>query len=184
MYVPESLIQACRKVQVVDHFLLQVGAREEAISHRLAVYLEPYFSGFQIDCEYNKSEESPKKIFNEPDYTCHNLLRDEHLGVLKKMWFEGSSTGHGIRPDIAVHRRGLTELQHNLLVVECKLGIPSTPTERLHYDWAILRLNEFTSDGQPYTYQYGALVTFQADSMPTVKLFQNRARPINLPVIE
>ena len=37
-----------------DRKLLEYEAHEQAISHRIAVYLEPSFKGYHIDCEYNR----------------------------------------------------------------------------------------------------------------------------------
>jgi hypothetical protein len=65
--------------------------KEEALSHRLGVYLQELFPDHIVDCEYNK--------YGEAGY--------------KKM-----GLGKGIRPDIIAHHRGLQD--HNLFVVEVK----------------------------------------------------------------
>ncbi len=170
-------MQACEKVHVVDHFLIAVDAREETLSHRLAVYLEPFFPGFHVDCEYDKSEEGPKKIVVEPDFSCQNLLDELKQKAVKAKWDDRANTRHGLRPDVIIHRRGLSDIEHNMLIVECKIG---TPDELDHW-WALLRLNEFTSGRQKFTYQYGALVIFQPDAMPEGTLFQHDAAPISWP---
>ncbi len=43
-----------------DADLLKRDVREEAISHRLAVYLEPLFPDYNVDAEYNKHGDDPK----------------------------------------------------------------------------------------------------------------------------
>ena len=44
--------------------LLRVDIYEPTISHRIAVYLEDLFPGFDIDCEYNKTLLGDKKDVN------------------------------------------------------------------------------------------------------------------------
>ncbi len=65
---------------------------EQALSHRLAFHLENsgFFSGYQIDCEYNRYEERVKK----------------------------NASGKPIRPDILVHIRGVQS--HNLMIIQAK----------------------------------------------------------------
>jgi hypothetical protein len=74
MAVEEILLEVCLAVQMADHVLLEIKAREETLSHRLGVYLEPYFSKFSVDCEYNKADDEPKRFLAQPDFTCQNLL--------------------------------------------------------------------------------------------------------------
>lgn len=76
-----------------DNELLREGL-EWAISHRIAVYLEPFFNGWNIDCEYTKMG--------------HNF-KTKH-----------DSNGDYTRPDIVIHRRGLESKEMNLLVIELK----------------------------------------------------------------
>lgn len=78
-----------------DLGLLEIDASEWAIAHRLAVYLEEYFEGWNIDCEYNRVGLSGA--------TKHNAR-----GAYK-------------RPDIVIHHRGMVEKEHNLLVIEIKV---------------------------------------------------------------
>jgi len=68
---------------------------EWAIAHRLAVYIERHFTGWNIDCEYIKMG---------PEYkTKHN------------------SDGDYKRPDIIIHKRGRVDTDSNLLVIEIKM---------------------------------------------------------------
>ena len=41
---------------------LQEGSSERSFAHRLAVYMEPYFEGWDIDCEYNRQRMIPKEL--------------------------------------------------------------------------------------------------------------------------
>lgn len=55
-------------------------ANERSITHKLAEHMKGQFSGWQVDCEYNRRESGPKRL----------------KGTL-------------VLPDIIVHRRGIPE---------------------------------------------------------------------------
>ena len=75
-----------------DMSLLAIGTHEQGICHRLAVYLEPWFSAYNVDCEYNRMQSKVKRV-----------LVDEEKRI--------------VRPDILVHER---MSNHNCLAVEAK----------------------------------------------------------------
>jgi hypothetical protein len=75
--VRKRLWLAAQQLFLHDRYLLKHGVMECAISHRLAVYLEIGFPGWDVDCEFNKDGDDPK-------------LADVC----------------GWRPDVIVHRRG------------------------------------------------------------------------------
>jgi hypothetical protein len=114
-----------------DPELLRDGL-EWAISHRLAVYLESFFNGWSVDCEYTKMGHEFK--------TKHD------------------SNAKYKRPDIVIHKRGLTSKENNLLVIEVKF--------RNNDGFDFGKLEEFTS--KPYgarifQYQYGLAISFQPE---------------------
>lgn len=75
--IRESLLFAVRKALMKDWDLIALGCHEQAIAHRIALYLETRFAGFNTDCEYNR-----------------------------KMYLtKTNSVGNRIRPDILVHKR-------------------------------------------------------------------------------
>ncbi len=176
MYVEEALKSACQKLMVNDVFLLTNNAHEQAVSHRLAVYLEPHFPSFHVDCEYNKMEDLPKVLLEEPKYEEHNLVPEGMRKVLKDRWAEGSIFV-GRRPDVIVHRRGLSKPEHNLLVVECKIEEPRLKGEIEEYFWSILKVNEFTAERQLFKYQYGAFIVFKAKGSPSGYFFTRGSQP-------
>jgi hypothetical protein len=96
---------AISKFYARDLKLLDIGASEWAIAHRIAVYLEEYFQGWNIDCEYNR------------------------------VWLSGATKrnadGDYKRPDIVIHHRGMVEKEHNLLVIEIKVDNSSDDYTKL-----------------------------------------------------
>jgi hypothetical protein len=73
--------------------LLPVDIYEPTINHRIAVYLEDLFPGFDVDCEYNKTLLGKKKDMN----------------------------GKKIRPDIIIHTR-MTNAANSVMVEVKKSG--------------------------------------------------------------
>jgi len=111
-----------------DSKLFDIKASEWAVAHRIAVYLEKYFEGWNIDCEYNK-------------VGMRGTTKHDADGAYK-------------RPDINVHHRGMTEKEHNLLVIEVK--IKNTPED-------YSKLRDFTSapcQNRPFQYRYGLALSF------------------------
>ncbi|MBL3591232.1 MAG: hypothetical protein JMN24_15785 [gamma proteobacterium endosymbiont of Lamellibrachia anaximandri] len=78
--------------------LLTNNSSEQAITHRLAVMLEQNFNGWNVDCEYNRNQDTIKRL----RYTISPDRPIEERDVV---------------PDIIVHKR-MTE--NNLLVIEVK----------------------------------------------------------------
>jgi len=95
--------------------LLELNVTERALSHHLARYLgELVPKDFNVDCEYNRHSEIPKRLNLSP--------RQAHDREIR------ATT---VFPDIIVHKRDSD--QANLLVLEMK-----KPGENLEYDEAKL----------------------------------------------
>jgi hypothetical protein len=78
-----AVTRSCRKLLNRDLMLLAIGAHEQAICHRLAVYLEP-FSALNVDCEYNRQRVHPKSIRDgriKPDILIHKRM-DNRFNVM------------------------------------------------------------------------------------------------------
>jgi hypothetical protein len=120
-----------RKLYRNDADLLREGL-EWAVSHRLAFYLEEYFAGWNIDCEYTKMGHEFK--------TKHDSNRNYK------------------RPDIVIHKRGLTSKEKNLLAIEVKV--------KNNDGFDFIKLREFTSEPcntRIFQYQFGLAISFQPE---------------------
>ena len=98
--VSQKLTNALNHLVHNDAFLLESNANERSISHRLAVYLEHEFIGWDVDCEYNRQMRDPKRL---------------HLNIEPNN--SADTVGKTVFPDIIIHRRGTSD---NLLVIEIK----------------------------------------------------------------
>lgn len=98
--VEEQLNVALGLLYTQDAYLLNVGANERAITHRLGMYLQDEFPDWHVDCEYNRDGHEPKRVtlaeceFDRESYVC---------------------------PDIIIHKRGCKG--PNLLVIEVKANL-------------------------------------------------------------
>jgi hypothetical protein len=92
--IRKALRLAVEKTLDQDYDLIALGGHEQAIAHRIAVYLERSFPDFHTDCEYNRQKHKTKN------------RHPETPNSKKKM-----------RPDIIVHRRNTSR---NVLAVEMK----------------------------------------------------------------
>jgi len=98
--VKTKLNSALDRLVEKDSFLLECNVNERSISHRLAVYLGHEFEGWDVDCEYNRNMDDPKRM---------NLQEVDSDST--------DTEGKTVYPDIIVHKRGES---NNLLVVEMK----------------------------------------------------------------
>ncbi|NOU95632.1 hypothetical protein GC093_20710 [Paenibacillus sp. LMG 31456] len=97
-----------------DIYLLHKNVNERAIAHRLAVYLEKLFDTWNVDCEYNRMDNDPKRLMNYKN-----------------------DDGDLVLPDIIVHHRGTT---NNLLAIEIKKESSITPS---NYQADIQKLKQY-----------------------------------------
>ena len=105
----------CRLIEEQPE-LLELGVTERALSHHLARYLAHLVpAGYDVDVEYNRHGEDPKRLNLPPRRALDRELR--------------ATT---VFPDILIHKRNTDE--RNLLVLEMK-----KPGEGLEYDEIKLR---------------------------------------------
>jgi hypothetical protein len=148
----EKVEMAIRLFMENDKELLDLKAHEQAVSHRIAYYLESLFKGYHVDCEYNRhgsendSKKSIKNILNaRENCKCSSCIKSKDS--------ESSNTREKIlvRPDIVVHERGNDD--NNIVAIEVK-----------KYDCLFDRakLREFTDQNADikYCYQLGLFLLF------------------------
>jgi hypothetical protein len=151
----EKVIQAVKLFIDNDIKLLESSAHEQAISHRIGVYLESLFESekLNIDCEYNKHLDEPKKIdlYNLNPKLCENCKCNSCRFVVKGNLNEIPEKG--FRPDILVHERGTDGF--NLIVIEVKKD------KECPFDEAKLRALTLSKDkGGEFGYALGVFIWF------------------------
>lgn len=116
--IEKALNDALSTLLERDADILRADINERSISHRLAGYLEPFFSDWSVDCEYNRNHDDPKRL----EIPRRNVCTDD-------------TQARTVFPDIIVHKRGTDE---NLLVIEMK---KTTSKENDDFDYR--KLNAF-----------------------------------------
>ncbi|OIQ78007.1 hypothetical protein GALL_402950 [mine drainage metagenome] len=96
----EAVAWALSELLANDHDLLELDANERSITFRFAMYLQPRFPDWTVDCEFNRDGVEPKRL--------------GHLELYPDSEDEEAKT---VFPDVIVHRRGTKQ---NYLVVEFK----------------------------------------------------------------
>lgn len=123
----------------LDFDILCMDINERTISHRLAGYLEPYFPGWNVDCEYNRNHDDPKKL----EIRRRNIASNDIHATT-------------VFPEIIEHKRGTDT---NLLVIKMKKTISN---ENDKYDLAKL-----TAFKNQLGYQYALFIKIITGSNET-----------------
>ena len=127
-----KLLAALQEFYAQETFLLEKDAGERALTHRLAVYLEKQYPGWEVDCEFNRLGE--------------RTLRLPHGTIVST----DDSLGKSIFPDIVVHQRAVP---NNLLAVEVRKAFNHQPIEHDQQ-----KLKAMTDPGVWFAYEIGVLL--------------------------
>src|ERR1700758_2818628 len=103
-----KFLGALREFYAHEAFLLDKDAGERALTHRLAVHVEKQFSGWEVDCEFDRLGDRTLRL---PHGTI--VSTDDHLGK-------------SVYPDIVVHQRSIP---NNLLAIEVRKASNHQPPE-------------------------------------------------------
>jgi hypothetical protein len=94
-----NVVTALQQFYAHERFLFEHDLGERALTHRLAVHLEKRFSGWEVDCDYDRLGERTLRL---PHGSI--VSTDDHLAK-------------SIYPDIVVHQRAIP---NNLLAIEVR----------------------------------------------------------------
>lgn len=120
-----------------DSDILKIDINERTISHRFAVYLEKYFEGWSVDCEYNRDHDDKKTLDIFPTETKTD-----------------DTKARTVFPDIIVHQRRTNK---NLLVIEMKKTTNTNSDDR---DKDTKKLRAFKRE---LNYQYAVFIDIGVD---------------------
>jgi len=128
-----KLIAALQDFYAREAFLLERDLGERALTHRLAVCVEKQFSGWEVDCDYDRLGDRTIRL---PHGTVSST--DDHLAK-------------SIYPDIVVHQR---DIPNNLLAIEVRKASNHQPIEHDQH-----KLQALTDPHIWFAYAIGAMVT-------------------------
>jgi hypothetical protein len=141
----DKVTAALRDFFARETFLFDHDIGERAITHRFAVYLEQQFSGWAIDCNYDRLGE---RTLHLPRGTI--ISTDDHLGK-------------SIYPDVVVHQR---EIPNNLLAVEVRKASNHTPLEHDQH-----KLKAMTDPHVWFAYEIGVLLVLAKDHVTMSEVY-------------
>jgi hypothetical protein len=128
-----KVVTALQEFYAHEAFLFEHNLGERPLTHRLAVYLEKQFSGWEVDCDYNRLGE--------------RRLRLPHGSIVST----DDELGKSVYPDIVVHQR---EIPNNLLAVEVRKSANHQPLEHDRH-----KLRALTDPHLWFAYWIGVFVT-------------------------
>ncbi|MDO9061774.1 MAG: hypothetical protein Q7U92_22495 [Bradyrhizobium sp.] len=112
-----KVVAALQEFYARETYLFARDLGERTLTHRLAVYLEKQFSGWETDCDYNRLGE--------------RRLRLPHGSIVST----DDDLGKSVYPDIVVHQR---EIPNNLLAVEVRKASNHQPPEHDRHKLQVL----------------------------------------------
>jgi hypothetical protein len=115
-----------------ETFLFERDLGERTLTHRLAVYLERQFTGWEVDCDYNRLGE--------------RTLRLPKGSIVST----DDGNGKSVYPDIVVHQR---EIPNNLLAIEVRKATNHQPVEHDQH-----KLRGLTDPHLWFAYRIGVLL--------------------------
>jgi hypothetical protein len=128
-----KVVGAVREFYVRETHLLEKDLGERTLTHRLAVYLEKQFPGWEVDCDYNRLGERTLRL---PKGTI--VSTDDDIGK-------------SVYPDIVVHQRAIP---NNLLAIEVRKASNHQPPEHDQH-----KLRGLTDPHLWFAYRIGVFLT-------------------------
>ena len=162
----DDLVKAISEFLLKECFLLKNNLNERSITHKLAEYIQKYFSDYNVDCEYNRM---PNKRNNNGEAEAKFIPKELHLNVSQTC--SDDDKGTTVYPDIIIHKRGNND--SNLIVIEVK---KEANADKKSKKFDFRKLEAFTkNDGLEY--KYGIYLELNKNSpwIEIIKFFQNGA---------
>jgi hypothetical protein len=139
--IEQALNVALSTLLARDADILRTDVNERTISHQLAGYLELHFSGWNVDCEYNRNHDDPKR-----------------LEIPRRKVPNDDTQARTVFPDIIIHKRGTDE---NLLVIEMK-----KTTSQESDDFDLHKLKAFRDQ---LGYKFAVFVKVRTNAEPAIE---------------
>jgi len=140
-----KVIAALQEFYARETFLLDKDLGERTLTHRLAVYCEKQFSGWEVDCDFNWIGERTLRL---PHGTVSST--DDHLAK-------------SIYPDIVVHQR---DIPNNLLAIEIRKASNHQPVEHDQH-----KLKGLTDPHLWFAYAIGVLLTLAKNHVSSSEVY-------------
>jgi hypothetical protein len=141
----DKVVGAVRQFYAHETYLLEKDLGERTLTHRLAMYLESQFPGWDVDCDYNRLGE--------------RRLRLPRGSIVST----DDDSGKSVFPDIVVHRRTVPE---NLLAIELRKATNHQPGEHDRH-----KLRAMTDPHLWHAFRAGVLLTLAKKSVAAPEVY-------------
>ncbi len=141
----DKVVRALDEFFAREGHLLDKDLGERALTHRLAVHLEHQFSGWDVDCDYNRLGERRLKL---PKGSIVSTDDD---------------SGKSVFPDIVVHHRSVPE---NLLAIELRKAANHQPVEHDRH-----KLRAMTDPHLWHAFRAGVLLTLAKKNVAASEVY-------------
>lgn len=141
----EKVVRALVAFYARETHLLDKDLGERALTHRLAVHLECQFTGWDVDCDYNRLGERRLKL---PKGSIVSTDDD---------------SGKSVFPDIVVHHRSVPE---NLLAIELRKAVNHQPVDHDRH-----KLRAMTDPHLWHAFRAGVLLTFSRKDVAASEVY-------------
>ena len=145
-----KVITALQELYARESFLFEKDLGERTLTHRLAVHVEKHFSGWDVDCDYNRLGE--------------RTLRLPHGSIVST----DDQLGKSIYPDIVVHQR---DIPNNLLAIEVRKASNHQPPEHDQH-----KLRALTDPHLWFAYWIGVFVTLGKKQVTMAEIYTSGTR--------
>jgi hypothetical protein len=140
-----KVVDALKEFYARETHLFAKDLGERTLTHRLAVHIEKQFSGWEVDCDYNRLGQRTLRL---PKGTI--ISTDDEIGK-------------SIYPDIVVHQR---EIPNNLLAIEVRKASNHQPLEHEQ-----LKLRALTDPHIWFAYRIGVLLTLAKKAVTAPEVY-------------
>ena len=140
-----KVVDALKEFYACETHLLEKDLGERTLTHRLAVYVEKQFPGWEVDCDYNRLGERTLRL---PKGTI--ISTDDHFGK-------------SVYPDIVVHQR---DIPNNLLAIEVRKASNHQPPEHDQH-----KLRALTDPHLWFAYRIGVLLTLSKKAVSSSEVY-------------
>jgi hypothetical protein len=140
-----KVVDALKEFYACETHLLEKDLGERTLTHRLAVYVEKQFPGWEVDCDYNRLGERTLRL---PKGTI--ISTDDVIGK-------------SVYPDIVVHQR---DIPNNLLAIEVRKASNHQPPEHDQH-----KLRALTDPHLWFAYRIGVLLTLAKKAVSSSEVY-------------
>jgi hypothetical protein len=140
-----KVVDALKEFYACETHLLEKDLGERTLTHRLAVYVEKQFPGWEVDCDYNRLGERTLRL---PKGTI--ISTDDVIGK-------------SVYPDIVVHQR---DIPNNLLAIEVRKASNHQPPEHDQH-----KLRALTDPHLWFAYRIGVILTLAKKAISSSEVY-------------